>query len=509
MSDPASVLVVDDSPDSLELMKSVLGGEYRVRVAIGGDPALRLASQAAPDIVLLDVMMPDMDGYEVCRRLKAEPALADVPVIFISSLYAEEDEEKGFRAGAVDYITKPISPPLLKARVATHLKLARQRRQLEQAREKAEQEARVKAEFLAFMSHEIRTPLTGMLGTLGLLRETRLDGEQDGYVRVLHSAGDALLAILNDALDVIKSDAGKLSLEVRPFHLGQMAEGVVALMNSRATEKGLTLSLRVDPTIPEVVQGDSMRLSQILLNLVGNAVKFTETGGVELTVSPGSPGRLMFKVSDTGIGIVPDVLPTLFADFTQQDSSISRRFGGTGLGLSICRRLAELMEGTVEAASTLGQGSVFTLDLPLLPGRLEQVAEPRSPAKGAELNILVADDNPLNQKVAQAMLTSRGHTVHTVSDGEAAISAVAEGCFDLVLMDVRMRGLGGLEASRRIRALPGAKGRTPIIALTGAALDEDRALCLEAGMDDVVLKPYSRNHLLDVIARTVPFKTVP
>jgi signal transduction histidine kinase len=505
MNEPlASVLVVDDSPDSLDLMKEILGAHYRVRLAIGGEPALKLARQSPPDIVLLDVMMPGLDGYEVCRQLKADPSLAEVPVIFISALYEVEDEERGFKVGAVDYITKPISPPLVRARVATHLKLSQQRRQLDQAREKAEQAAHTRGEFLAFMSHEIRTPLTGILGTLGLLTETRLDPEQKGYLQVIRSSGEALLVILNDVLDVTKIDAGKLAIERRPFHLAEAVEGVVALMDSRAREKGLGLAFTMADGVPPVVEGDSMRLTQILLNLVGNAVKFTSAGTVAVDVAPGPSGRLVFRVSDSGIGIAPDALPTLFSDFTQQDASIGRRFGGTGLGLSICKKLVGLMDGTISVTSTPGVGSVFEVVLPL-PVAQDTPAVAPAPQEATEtpIAILVADDNPVNQRVALAMLSSRGHAVTLVPDGESAIRALEQGSFDLVLMDVRMRGIGGLEAVRRIRQLDGAAARIPVIALTGAASDQDRAQCLAAGMDDVVVKPYSRATLIDAIRRLI------
>jgi signal transduction histidine kinase len=513
MTEPTpNVLVVDDSPESLDLVKQVLGADYKVRVAISGEAGLKLARQAPPDIILLDVLMPGMDGYEVCRQLKADPALADVPVIFITAMDEVEDEERGFSVGAVDYITKPISPPLVKARVATHLKLLHQRRQLEAALVRAEDGARAKAEFLAMMSHEIRTPLSGILGMVQLMMDTRLDDEQDGYMQTVQHSGEALLAILDDVLDFSKIEAGKLTIDRVPFDLRRAVESVVTLMDSRAREKSLSLVLDVAPDLWPTVMGDPLRLRQVLLNLVSNAIKFTAAGVVTVEVSraAGSFDRLAFRISDTGMGIDEAVLPTLFADFAQQDASISRRFGGTGLGLSICKRLVALMGGSIEATSRLGSGSAFRFELPLPQAAAAVAGKTESGLPNeAPLDILVAEDNPVNQRIAMAMLTHRGHRVTVVADGAAAVQAVADGRFDLVMMDVRMPGVDGLEATRRIRRLPGPQARTPVIALTGMAFEVDRERCLAAEMNDVVVKPYTRSRLVDAIHRVTGLGTPP
>ncbi|OAN44098.1 response regulator [Magnetospirillum moscoviense] len=490
-----SVLVVDDSPEMLDLLREVLGGDYKVRVAIGGGPALKLARQAPPDIVLLDVMMPEMDGYQVCRLLKQDPQLADIPVIFITSMDEVEDEELGFAVGAVDYITKPISPPLVRARVATHVKLMQQRRQ-------AERSARIKADMLAMMSHEIRTPLHGILGTVRLLMDSRLDTEQTNTLKIVHSSGEALLAILNDALDLAKLEAGKLAIDPVRFELAEAVESVVALMESRAREKAVDLVLDVAPGLPGAVIGDPIRLKQVLLNLVGNAIKFTEAGRVTVSVAASANGMITFSVTDTGIGIDPKALPGLFADFVQQDASIARRFGGTGLGLSICKKLVTLMEGDIQVESTPGVGSTFRVRLPMPMAPAATAPSPETPrADDAPLTILVADDNPVNQRLAKVILTQHNHVVHLASDGEAAVKAVAQGRFDVVLMDVRMPVIDGLEATRRIRALSGPAAQTPVLAVTGMALDEELQTCLAAGMTDVVVKPYSRSTLFDAIRR--------
>ncbi|MBI5165464.1 MAG: response regulator [Magnetospirillum sp.] len=503
----ATILVVDDSPDGLELMRNVLGTDYKVRVAISGDMALTLVHQNRPDLILLDIMMPGRDGYDTCRELKADPALAAIPVIFITALGEVEDEALGFEVGAVDYITKPISPPLVRARVATHLALHRQKVELEQAWRKAEEGGRAKAEFLAMMSHEIRTPLTGILGMVKLLMETRVDGQQAEYLQTVNYSGEALLAIVNDILDFSKIDAGKLRIERIPFDLHQSLEGVVSLMGSRGHEKGLTMGLAVGPDVPVRVLGDPLRLRQVLLNLVGNAVKFTASGGVTVGVSQvardGDLSRLRFTVSDTGDGIDTGARDHLFAEFAQGDDSVSRRFGGTGLGLAICRRLVTLMEGIIAVDSVVGEGSTFWFEIPLT--RLNTPAPPPAldapPAPERPLSVLVAEDNPVNQKVVMALLSRRGHNVRVVADGAAAVSAAENGEFDVVLLDMHMPVLDGLAATRQIRALPGRRGRVPVIAFTACAFEEDHQRCLAAGMNDFVSKPISPAALLATLSR--------
>jgi CheY-like chemotaxis protein len=509
--DPSTILVVDDAPESLDLLKQVLSPDYKVRVAISGEAALKVARQTPPDIILLDVMMPGIDGYEVCRRLKAEDTFKHVPVIFITAKDEVEDEEKGFSVGAVDYITKPISPPLVKARIATHLALHHQRRELEEARIRAEEGSRAKAEFLAMMSHEIRTPLGGILGMVRLLMETPLDRQQSEFLQTVHYSGEALLTIVNDLLDFSKIDAGKFTIESIPFDLHQTLESVVSLMGSRAHEKGLKLNLTIGAGVPICVTGDPLRLRQVLLNLVGNGVKFTQEGSVSVSVAAvpghGDANRLRFTISDTGIGIEAGAVAAgLFHDFNQLNRTISRRFGGTGLGLAICKRLVALMGGDIDVISQVGVGSSFWFEMALPPatGAVHSpIGDLPAPTSGP-LRILLAEDNLVNQKVANAILSRRGHAVTTVSDGAAAVAAVTEGGFDVVLMDVHMPVLDGLEATRRIRRLAVPQSGIPIVALTANAFEEDHQRCLEAGMNDFVSKPINPLLLVAVLGRLIP-----
>lgn len=362
------------------------------------------------------------------------------------------------------------------------------------SRAAAEREARaalaVRGRFVALMSHEIRTPLNGVLGMNQLLQETPMSDEQRQLVGVAIGATRSLQGILDDILDFSKLDAGKITLEEIPFELQRIVHEAAALFLGGAGEKGVALECHLDPSAPAWVTGDPTRLRQVLRNLLSNAVKFTNSGLVRLEIQRGADG-LRFRVSDSGIGISPEVTRRLFEPFTQAEESTTRRFGGTGLGLSISRELVELMGGTLTVESQVGEGSCFSFAL-----RLSEVAPPQAPSAVMEaarvvgLRILVAEDNPVNQLLARRLLTKNQHEVVIVENGLLAVEAARGQEFDLVLMDIRMPVMNGLEATRAIRALPGAAGRLPIIALTANAMSEDRDACFEAGMNDFIPKPF-------------------
>ena len=363
------------------------------------------------------------------------------------------------------------------------------------SRAAAEAANRAKSDFLANMSHEIRTPLNGVLGMAQAMGLDALSDMQRERLDVIRKSGDMLLAILNDVLDLSKIEAGKLELEQVSFDLLELARGAHAAFTPIANEKGLSLTLSAEHDLASVYLGDPTRVRQVFFNLVSNALKFTDDGEVRMTLSP-LPCGFAIRVSDTGIGIPADRLAKLFQKFEQADSSTTRRFGGTGLGLSICRELVHLMGGTMTAESSLGQGSVFTANLPLA---LADLASPVAAAHQVasdevgerSLRVLAAEDNPVNQLVLKTLLQQAGIDPLIVGDGQAALEAWAERDFDLILMDMQMPILDGLGATLGIRAreLATGRARTPIIALTANVMSHQIATYLEAGMDQFVGKP--------------------
>ena len=372
---------------------------------------------------------------------------------------------------------------------------------LRAARDAAEAGSRARAEFLAVMSHEIRTPLNGILGVAALLADRALQGEDAEHVRIIQQSGEHLLALVNDILDVSKLDANRMELEQAPFNLHDVLQGVVRLLAPQAERKGLALSLHMADGLPPWVTGDAARLGQILFNLLGNALKFTTVGSVELRVSPGGEGgprRIRFEVEDTGIGIARQARGKLFKVFTQVDQTISRRFGGTGLGLAICQRLATLMGGEIDVISEPDKGSVFWFAVPLPPA-IPLVAEARAPRPAAvvarPLRVLLAEDNAINRLVATRLLARRGHAVEAAEDGRQAFAALQRGRFDVLLTDVMMPEMDGIALTRAVRALPPPLGCLPIIGLTARTDADDVEECLRAGMNGHLAKPIQPERL--------------
>ncbi len=379
------------------------------------------------------------------------------------------------------------------------------------AKEQAEAGNVAKAQFLANMSHEIRTPINGVLGALDLLGRDALSPEQRKLLDTATLSGEALLALLNEVLDFSKIEAGRLHLLNEPLLLRPVLAAVVDLLAPMAQRKGLGLSTEFDPALPARVKGDSGRIRQLLLNLISNAIKFTDQGHVAVRAQyePGSgnaPSALLLEIEDTGIGIPAEAMPRLFTPFFQADQSDQRRFGGTGLGLVISSRLTEAMGGTISVDSKIGQGSTFRIRLPLDPIADAPTTEPAAPVDGRQPqfltgNVLLVEDNRINRMLAVTMLKSLGIKVTEAENGKVALQRMEESCFDLVLMDCQMPEMDGFQATReiRVREHSGLALRTPIIAVTANALVGDSDRCLQAGMDAYLPKPYSLDQLRTMI----------
>jgi signal transduction histidine kinase/CheY-like chemotaxis protein/HPt (histidine-containing phosphotransfer) domain-containing protein len=386
-------------------------------------------------------------------------------------------------------------------------------RDLEVARQQAEAANLAKSDFLANMSHEIRTPMNGVMGMTDLMLQGGLTPQKEKlYLRAIKDSADSLLMIINDILDFSKIEAGKFTLEKIPFSPRDVMERFLAVLMVRVEEKGLKLIHKVDSAVPVCLIGDPGRLRQVLTNLIGNAIKFCQQGQITLEIGvesqDGDDVMLHFQVKDTGIGIAEEACERIFKQFEQADSSTTRKFGGTGLGLAICKKLVELMDGTIWVESKLGVGSCFHFTANLLLGN-EDALEAGQEAELAShqlrqtpMNILLADDVEINRALVQAILEPRGHRITTVEDGRKALEACKSTPFDIVLMDVQMPEMDGLQATRAIREFEkesGSNRRVPIVAMTAFAGSEDRQICIDAGMDDYLTKPVKSDLLVQML----------
>ena len=624
---PPCVLLVDDQPLNIQALHQAFIGDHQVLMATSGEKALAICQATPPDVMLLDIMMPDMNGYEVLRQLKANPATASIAVIFVTGRDAPEDEARGLELGAVDFIAKPVNPAIVRARVRTHMDFARARallgatleatadgiavtnalgelvacnkrflniwqlpddfvqrgkslhmpsfleaqlssatpsqptpvghesasvmrlrdarvveryltplvingrfdgqvfsfrdvtervssdRQLAELNVNLEQKVsertgalaeatraasaanNAKSDFVSNMSHEMRTPMNSILGLAYLAQRAAPNPKVSEYLERINESGQHLLGLISDVLDFSKIEAGKLELENTSFSVVAVVDEVMRQLADMATAKGLVLRHEVDPLLERPLHGDVLRVRQILLNFMSNAIKFSRQGQVVLSArvvqTDAGVSEVQFEVSDHGIGMTPEQSLQLFMPFQQADASITRRYGGTGLGLAICRKLADLMGGQVGVKSEFGAGSRFWFSMPLLWGQdMPAVPELTEQWQGslAGSTVLVVDDNHLNQRVASELLEAVGAQVVIAGDGLAALNVLSERAVDCVLMDVQMPVMDGMQATRRIRD-DSKFGNLPVIAMTANARGEDEQQCRDAGMNDFIAKP--------------------
>jgi signal transduction histidine kinase len=491
------VLLIEDSPPDAELLVEMLGGEEKgLRVARADSMAQAesyLKESCDADVILLDLGLPDSDGLDsLDRAVRAAPHL---PIVVLTGLEDEALGVEAVRKGAQDYLLKGQTSPALLVRMIRH---AVERNRLSEAR----------SQFLANVSHELRTPMNAILGMIDLALRDDLKPTARDCLNTARESADLLLGLLNNLLDSAKIESGNLELEVAPLSVYRVLEQTARVLAVRASEKGLAFHWHTPENLPQAVLGDKLRLRQVLLNLGGNAIKFTEQGEVTMTVRVESftaeEARLEFAVRDTGVGIPPGDLERIFKPFAQAEASTARRFGGTGLGLSISANLVTMMGGRLWAESELGHGSTFyfTVSLPLAAELRASRADSQTHAEVASpLRVLLVEDNPASQKLATYILREAGHAAEVAENGEQALRLLAETSYDMILMDVQMPVMDGLTTTAVIRAREDGSRRVPIIAMTARAMKGDRERFLAAGMDGYISKPIDSGEMIALIAR--------
>jgi len=510
----SKILIVDDVQLNLDLMKEILSEKgYMIATAINGKSAIAKTKAHKFDLILLDIVLPDIDGFEVCAALKASPQTQDVPVIFLTAKKENDTITKGFLLGAVDYIPKPFSKEELLARVNLHLTLRKTQDELIRSKDMALATAKAKAIFLANISHEIRTPMNGIIGMIDILKRTELSPQQLEYIEIIGISGENLLMIINDVLDFSKIEAGQITFEHIRFNLGDEVSEVIKILRYKALQKNLDLTFDIDKDVPQLLIGDPLRLKQVLINLCNNSIKFTSEGYVHVQIKLLELNdclvRLNFEVVDTGIGISEENQSKLFKSFAQAEASTTRKFGGTGLGLAISKNLVELMNGKIGIHSEEGKGAIFYFDAEFGVSQQDfSIADSQkmeeSLNEGKILKILLAEDNVINQKVAILNLEKLGHSVITVESGTQAIEKFISDSPDVIFMDIQMPEMDGVEATKRIRELEKKNEvsfRVPIVAMTANTLKSDKEIFMASGMDDYLTKPFNVSDLIRVLNR--------
>ena len=516
------ILLVEDDPTMAEMLGHFFkAANISTTHAHNSSEALSYLRDNTVDLVLLDLGLPGLNGLQLLAELKSNPKTKDIPAVILSGRSTPAEVVRGLELGARDYVTKPFDGVELRARVNAVLVAKQELNQLKAAnaalteeRDEAVKALKLKAEFLANMSHEIRTPMNGVIAMSGLLLETSLSSEQRSYVDTIYCSAESLLTIINDILDFSKIESGMLEFEHQPVDLRTCIEEALDLLGAKAGEKQIDLVYLIEDGVPINVLGDVTRLRQVLVNLVGNAVKFTGHGEIATQIkvatapenpdNPTTPWQLHFSVRDTGVGISPERLSKLFSPFVQADASTARHFGGTGLGLSISRRLVEMMGGKIWAESTPGKGSTFQFTLPFqaAPQNSVSVLDHTQPQL-ANLRLLIVDDNPTNCRILSLQTGKWGMKARYASTGEQALAWLRAGeQYDLAILDMQMPGMDGLMLASEIRKLPSYE-KLPLVLLTSMGVRPDSPEFVNAGFATCLTKPIKPSQLFESLIRVV------
>jgi signal transduction histidine kinase len=540
-----SLLIVDDDKSNLLILIDILQPDYTVYPAKDGEEAIKRAEKHLPDLILLDIVLPGIDGYETFSRLQELDKVRDIPVIFITGLSGSGSEEKGLALGAVDYIAKPFNPTVVKIKVKHQIKIINLQRALADAAEKAENASDAKSRFVANMSHEMRTPMNAIVGLTGLLlEEDDVPGKTRETLEKINTAGHTLMDLISDVLDISKIEAGKLDLMPVQYDVASLLNDIITLNITRIENKPITFNLDISEDLPKRLFGDDLRIKQILNNMLSNAFKYTKRGYVTLGMkclpedvregaheSPHSPSVwASFYVSDTGIGIREEDMAKLFTDYNQMDASANRRIEGTGLGLSITKKFVEMMDGEITVESEYGKGTTFhvrirqgfVIDTPIGKETVESLRSFRYSDKKEQVQeklvrpdlgyakVLVVDDFLTNLDVAAGMLRKYKIQVDCVTSGQDAVDLIASGVpvYNAVFMDHMMPEMDGMEATALIRALDTQYAQNiPIIALTANAVSGNEQMFLNKGFSAFLPKPFNAMSLDAVVQRWVMDKS--
>jgi len=496
-----SLLIVDDETSNIMVLTHILAADYTVYTVKDGRTAVKVAEKQLPDVILLDIIMPDMDGYEVIAELKKSDRTKNIPVIFITGLSNVEDEERGLSLGAADYITKPFSSAVVKLRVKNQINQINLTRQIIDT-ETAEKTSRQRSDFLSRMSHEMRTPMNAIMGMTALAKNASNTEKRDDMLEKINSASGQLLQLIDDVLDMSDIEDNKLRLNSSEFSFAVVIRDILNKVNPSVRKKQQSLTTDIDPSIPDSLIGDERRLTQVILNLLTNAIKFTPDGRsiqinafvrevLEETLT------MQVEVIDHGIGISSEQQEKLFIPFEQADGGVSRKYAGAGLGLPIANHIISLMGGEIWVESEIDKGSKFAFTFKtklIIPEVMD--GEPIS-LEGK--TALLVEDVEINREIVMAMLEETGLQIICAENGQEAVDYFSSGPdeYDVILMDINMPVMDGIKATLSIRALEvSSERRIPIIAMTANVLMSEVEKYIEAGMTDHIGKPVDFSRLL-------------